>query len=110
MTDHGPAREAELRRELDELHAENLRLQALLGLNQPSRRAPITPWEPMLLLNRRQWAATEALRAVSERPASSERTPLAAVARKRVNPLSLFISVRNGLVSPFPDQAPRLVG
>ena len=49
MTDHGPAREAELRRELDELHAENLRLQALLGLNQPSRRAPITPWEPTLL-------------------------------------------------------------
>ncbi len=49
MTDHGPAREAELRRELDALHAENRRLQALLGLNQPSRRAPVTPWVPTLL-------------------------------------------------------------
>lgn len=49
MTDDGPATEAELQRELNELRAENQRLQALLGLNQPSRRAPVTPWEPTLL-------------------------------------------------------------
>ena len=35
--------------EVEELRAENARLRSLLGLDQPSRREDLEPWEPSLL-------------------------------------------------------------
>ena len=35
--------------EVEELRAENARLRSLLGLDQPSRREEVEPWEPSLL-------------------------------------------------------------
>src|SRR5665213_1091087 len=48
VSDAGPSESEGPLSEVEELRAENARLRSLLGLDQPSRRKEIEPWEPSL--------------------------------------------------------------
>ena len=49
VSDAGPSESEGPLSEVEELRAENARLRSLLGLDQPSRRKEVEPWEPSLL-------------------------------------------------------------